>query len=192
MRAATRPSTYGTAGRCPSMYITKLLGQSSAAHTSTVGTNPLVSARSRGYSTGAANSSCSPTRPGCTRNPSPGARSGPHTKQPGKGCHSGCTMTGDAAAAARASSNDGGAGTSMSTDVATASAIVASPSRRRSVSSAAASTLSGVSSGAGSRNVTSAVPSKWTASIPAVTPPFPRSGGPANRAGITTVSMTIG
>ena len=162
------------------MYMTKLLGQSSAAHTSSDRHQPVGAGEiERVLDRRGEQFVVDRPRPGCTRNPSPGTRSGPQTKQAGNGCQSGCTTTGDAAAAARATASDGGAGASTSTIAGTASAIVASPSRRTSRSPAAASTVSGVSSGDGSRNVTSAGPSMCAASSPAVTPPFPRSGGPA-------------
>ena len=123
--------------------------------------------------------------PGCTRSPSPCVRSGPHTKQLGNGCHSGCTMTGELAAACSAAAERrraGGRRRRPRSRGPRRSTLAADGQRDAIV---VESTVIGVSSGAGRRNVTSAGPSIRAASSPAVTPPFPRSGGPRNRVGMT-------
>ncbi len=137
-RARTAPS-----GRSPLMYMTKLLGQSSAAHKRSARNQPVGAGEiGRVLDRRGEQFARDPTRPGCTRNPSPGARSGPQTKQ---------RRERDASRDARrramrpprpvAAASDGGAGASTSTIAGTASAIVASPSRRTSTSPAAASTV---------------------------------------------------
>ena len=186
IRAAMRPSTYGTSsGRSPLMYMTKLLGQSSAAHRRCGRNQPVGAGEIERVLDRRGEQFARRRRgPGCTRNPSPGTRSGPQTKQPGNGMPLG--MHDDGRCGRRGACR-------CERTAAPGPRRRRSPARprrsshrrrgRTSMSPAAASTVSGVSSGDGSRNVTSAGPSKCAASNPAVTPPFPRSGGPANRAG---------
>ena len=172
------------------MYITKLLGQSSAAHSELARARARRRRRDRrGYTTGAANTSRAPTRPGNTRSPSPSARPGPHTKHVGNGCHSGCTTTGDAPAAARASASGTAGGASTSTAVGDRFGDHLVAVAQHDALPPSGSTVQ--------RCLERRRPAQRhlrrprriaAASSPAVTPPFPRSAGPQKRGGITIVS----
>ena len=157
MRAAIRPSTYGAVGRL-AVDVHRRSCSGSRARPTRVrrGTSPSAPARSAREPHGRGEQRPGSDPPGSTRKPSPGARSGPHTKHVGNGCQSGCTTTGDAAAAScRGRGPTAPAGTSTSS---VAAHRLRRRRRRRRAARAApalASTVqSASSSGDGRRSVT--------------------------------------
>ncbi len=166
-RADSRPSTYGwQLNESPAAPMPP--AQSSAAHKNSGRMVPSECASPGLGCQTSADRSRPATRPTMMRSPSPGLRSGPHTKQVGKGCSDGKKRRRLLAPAALATWIETGLGGSVATPpgTRTPSATRSGPSSTRTEPSSPRSTARSVASGAGRRRVTSAGPSTWAAMSP--------------------------
>ncbi|QBI20053.1 DUF421 domain-containing protein [Egibacter rhizosphaerae] len=128
-------------------------------------------------------------RPGKIRNPSPGSRWGPQTKQVGNAW---CSKPTKLASAALASSGVRDVGGTTSGGVDGRARATSTSRSHTSRPSAVATAVRGVSSGGGACRSTAAGVSSSAAMVPQEYPPCPESGGPLNRDGMVSVVVDIG